>query len=189
MFSVVFQKSCPKMNLSSSNLLCGHSTGILLFLRTAGKALSGKIESWATELYSLSNIKFWPALEPYLCIRITNNCTLQMKNLTLALAFSLSFVGMSTAYASQPTERNSGKAEARSLYQVLQLSETQFVKLRGLERERLQELNVVHNIAPADRLESLVAEISARYENAVLQHLNPAQQKLYTAYQATSKRH
>ncbi|WP_210466675.1 hypothetical protein [Rufibacter roseolus] len=104
-----------------------------------------------------------------------------MKNLVLIFAFILSFSAMASA-DSFTTKKNALKTGMRALHTKLKLSETQFVKLKALEKERLREIGEVQNIASGTRLEELNAEINSRHEDAVLQHLTPLQQKKYLVY-------
>ncbi|KAA3436103.1 hypothetical protein [Rufibacter hautae] len=104
-----------------------------------------------------------------------------MKTLVLIFALILSFSAISSA-DSFTKKKNGLKTGMRALHTKLKLSETQFVKLKSLEKERLREMIEVQHITSGTRLETLNAEINSRYEEAVLQHLTPVQQKRYLVY-------
>ncbi|WP_148041228.1 hypothetical protein [Rufibacter immobilis] len=110
-----------------------------------------------------------------------------MKTLALIIVFILSY--SLTASADSFSIENKGlKMEMRRLYAELKLSETQFVKLKGLERERLRELEEVQNVVSGTRLEILHTQINSWYEDAVLQRLTPVQQKKYLICKGSFRR-
>ncbi len=65
------------------------------------------------------------------------------------------------------------------------MTESQYIKLKALEKTKTQDLKDAQTVASADMLPTFVAEINERFETAVLQLLKPAQQEAYVASKGT----
>ncbi|MFC6996060.1 hypothetical protein [Rufibacter roseus] len=105
-----------------------------------------------------------------------------MKNFTLALVLTLSMVGAAFAH-SVPATKENNLVVNRQLIKVLSLSEGQYIKLKGLEKMKKQEVEEAHIVAKGIELELLLEQINTRFEEGFLNLLKPAQQTVYLSLQ------
>jgi hypothetical protein len=102
-----------------------------------------------------------------------------MKSLVLALVVTLSVASSSFAGTTVAASEITAGTLARELANTLQLNELQYLKIKGLETQKLDAIKNAETTLTGDALAKQLVTIETSFSTAVLEILTPNQQKAY----------
>ncbi|MGV3539427.1 MAG: hypothetical protein ACO1OQ_06420 [Rufibacter sp.] len=106
-----------------------------------------------------------------------------MKNFTLTLFVALLSLGFASA-AQNPMAKGTATIVSQQFFNSLQLTELQYIKIRNLEKQKDNEQKEAEAVVATDDLPLFLADIDARFEEALIQLLNTRQRLAYYSYKA-----
>lgn len=102
-----------------------------------------------------------------------------MKNLILSIALLFSVASVSATEVSTDSTNTVATASARAIANALQLNEAQYMKVRSLEKAKIDEQRIAQATLSGVELETKVAFITDKFTTALMQVLTCTQQKAY----------